>query len=74
MIEPLLAAKLEYFSLTLYPEKRRKLAVMVLVMGESYGDGGSSHLDGSVLASVGHVVVVTFNFRLGALGNGFCHH
>ncbi|XP_063236342.1 neuroligin-4, X-linked-like [Bacillus rossius redtenbacheri] len=43
-------------------------AVIVYVHGESYEWNAGNHYDGSVLASYGHVVVVTFNYRLGVLG------
>jgi len=41
--------------------------VMVFVHGGSYEVGAGRTVDGSVLAQFG-VVVVTFNYRLGALG------
>jgi len=40
---------------------------MVFVHGGSYEVGAGRMVDGSVLAQFG-VVVVTFNYRLGALG------
>ncbi|KAJ3654998.1 hypothetical protein Zmor_014146 [Zophobas morio] len=43
-------------------------AVLVFVHGESFEWGGGHPYDGSVLASYGHVIVVTLNFRLGILG------
>jgi len=43
-------------------------AVMVYVHGESYEWNSGNPYDGSVLASYGHVIVVTLNFRLGVLG------
>lgn len=43
-------------------------AVMVYVHGESFEWGGGHPYDGSVLASYGHIVVVTINYRLGLLG------
>lgn len=36
--------------------------------GESFEWGAGHPYDGSVLASYGHVIVVTLNFRLGILG------
>ncbi|KAJ9588866.1 hypothetical protein L9F63_017839, partial [Diploptera punctata] len=42
-------------------------AVMVYVQGESYEWNSGNPYDGSVLASYGHVIVVTLNFRLGVL-------
>ncbi|XP_031571703.1 uncharacterized protein LOC116305864 [Actinia tenebrosa] len=46
------------------------LSVMVWVHGGAYvfGTAGSAMYDGSVLASEEDVIVVTFNYRLGALG------
>lgn len=46
------------------------LAVMVWVHGGAYvfGTAGDSRFDGGVLASEEGVVIVTFNYRLGALG------
>ncbi|KAG5892515.1 hypothetical protein JTB14_011221 [Gonioctena quinquepunctata] len=43
-------------------------AVLVFVHGESFEWGAGHPYDGSVLASYGHVIVVTLNFRLGVLG------
>ena len=42
--------------------------VVLFVHAESYDVGTGNAYDGSVLAAFGHLVVVTFNFRLGALG------
>eukprot|EP00117_Sycon_ciliatum_P007153 scpid31645/ scgid10381/ Cholinesterase; Acylcholine acylhydrolase; Butyrylcholine esterase; Choline esterase II; Pseudocholinesterase len=42
--------------------------VMVWIYGGSYRDGSSVLYDGSVLAALGKVVVVTINYRLGAFG------
>nr|XP_045606459.1 neuroligin-1-like [Procambarus clarkii] len=42
--------------------------VAVFVHGESYEWGASSLYDGSVLAALGRVIVVTINYRLGILG------
>ncbi|KAI7815670.1 neuroligin [Rhyzopertha dominica] len=42
-------------------------AVLVFVHGESFEWGAGHPYDGSVLASYGHVIVVTLNFRLGIL-------
>ena len=41
--------------------------VMVFVHGGSYEVGAGRTVDGNVLAQFG-VIVVTFNYRLGALG------
>ncbi|KAM0731201.1 Neuroligin-1 [Formica fusca] len=43
-------------------------AVMVYVHGESFEWGSGNMYDGSVLASAGHVIVITLNYRLGILG------
>lgn len=43
-------------------------AVMVYVHGESFEWGTGNVYDGSVLASAGHVIVITLNYRLGILG------
>ncbi|XP_006561626.1 neuroligin 5 isoform X1 [Apis mellifera] len=43
-------------------------AVMVYVHGESFEWGTGNIYDGSVLASAGHVIVITLNYRLGILG------
>uniref|UniRef100_UPI00358FCD57 neuroligin-3-like n=1 Tax=Myxine glutinosa TaxID=7769 RepID=UPI00358FCD57 len=42
--------------------------LMVFVHGGAYGEGAGGLLDGSILASVGEVVVATINYRLGVLG------
>ncbi|KTG41241.1 hypothetical protein cypCar_00033492 [Cyprinus carpio] len=43
--------------------------VMVYIHGGSYVEGTGNMIDGSILASYGHVIVVTVNYRLGVLGN-----
>ncbi|KAG8267778.1 neurexin protein binding [Homalodisca vitripennis] len=43
-------------------------AILVFVHGESYEWNSGNVYDGSVLASHGHVIVVTVNYRLGLLG------
>ncbi|KAJ8673702.1 hypothetical protein QAD02_004964, partial [Eretmocerus hayati] len=43
-------------------------AVLVYVHGESFEWGSGNIYDGSVLASAGHVIVITLNYRLGILG------
>ncbi|KAF7993013.1 hypothetical protein HCN44_005794 [Aphidius gifuensis] len=43
-------------------------AVIVYIHGESFEWGSGNIYDGSVLASAGHVVVLTLNYRLGILG------
>ncbi|CAM1332683.1 Ces3 (predicted), partial [Pycnogonum litorale] len=45
-----------------------KLPVMVFIHGESHEWNSGNPYNGSVLASVGNVVVVTINYRLGVLG------
>uniref|UniRef100_A0A8C2KE46 Neuroligin 4 X-linked b n=1 Tax=Cyprinus carpio TaxID=7962 RepID=A0A8C2KE46_CYPCA len=42
--------------------------VMVYIHGGSYVEGTGNMIDGSILASYGHVIVVTVNYRLGVLG------
>lgn len=46
-------------------------SVFFVVHGESFDWGSGNHYDGSVLASYGHVIVITVNFRLGILGKCF---
>ena len=48
-----------------------ELAVLVFIHGDSWLWGSASTYDGRVLATLGKVLVVTFNFRLGVLGK-FC--
>ncbi|XP_039279154.1 neuroligin-1-like [Nilaparvata lugens] len=43
-------------------------AVVVFVHGESYEWNSGNVYDGSVLASFGHIIAVTVNYRLGILG------
>ncbi|XP_024083239.1 neuroligin-1-like [Cimex lectularius] len=43
-------------------------AVMVYLHGESYDWNSGNHYDGRVLASFGHVIFITVNYRLGLLG------
>ena len=50
------------------PPHSSKLPVMVFIHGGGYTLGGSSTYDASLLAAAGPVVVVTINYRLGALG------
>ena len=42
--------------------------VILFIHGDSYEWGSGNLYDGSVLAAVGRVVVVTLNYRLGILG------
>ncbi|XP_044727128.1 neuroligin-4, Y-linked [Chrysoperla carnea] len=44
------------------------LPCILYVHGESYEWNSGNPYDGTVLASLGHVIVVTINFRLGVLG------
>ena len=56
-------------SLKVYaPEAGKELPVMVWIHGGAFISGGSNQYDGVRLASEGPVVVVTLNYRLGALG------
>ena len=50
------------------PASRGKLAVLVWIHGGGNFDGESNDYDASKLASQGHLVVVTLNYRLGLLG------
>ncbi|KAG8235851.1 hypothetical protein J437_LFUL015781, partial [Ladona fulva] len=47
---------------------KRDYAVIFYVHGESYEWNSGNPYDGSALSSLGNVIVVTINFRLGALG------
>jgi para-nitrobenzyl esterase len=47
---------------------KERLPVIVWIHGGGNVDGGSTDYDGSKLASQGHTVVVTINYRLGLLG------
>jgi len=42
--------------------------VIIFIHGDSYEWGSGNLYDGSILAAVGQVVVVTLNYRLGILG------
>lgn len=44
------------------------LPVMMWIHGGSFRYGSGSEYDGRILAAKGEVVVVTINYRLGALG------
>lgn len=46
----------------------RNLSVMIYIHGGSYYIGEGTRYDGSYLASVGNVIVVTINYRLGIFG------
>ena len=41
---------------------------MVYIHGDSYSWGSAGLYDGRVLATLGRIIVVTFNFRIGILG------
>ncbi|CAG2169525.1 unnamed protein product, partial [Oppiella nova] len=45
-----------------------RLPVIVFIGGETYDWDAGNPYDGSILASFGHVIVVTLNYRLGVLG------
>ncbi|XP_064638758.1 neuroligin-4, X-linked-like isoform X2 [Lineus longissimus] len=42
--------------------------ILMFIHGESYAMGTGNAYDGSILASFGEVIVITLNYRLGALG------
>ncbi|KAI5705000.1 hypothetical protein M8J75_010968, partial [Diaphorina citri] len=43
------------------------MPALILIHGESYEWNSGNPYDGSILASYGHLIVVTVNFRLGVL-------
>ena len=43
--------------------------MLVFLQGDSYSWGSAGLYDAKVLATLGRIVVVTFNYRLGILGN-----
>ena len=49
-------------------DPQQSLPVMVWIHGGSFRYGSGSEYDGRILASRGGVIVVTVNYRLGALG------
>lgn len=57
-----------FLSIKLDNLDKRRFPVMVMIHGESYEWNSGSVYDGSVLSSVGRVIVVTLNYRLGVLG------
>jgi para-nitrobenzyl esterase len=59
---------LNVYSPDVHPESNELLPVIVWIHGGGNVDGGSNDYDGSKLASQGHVVMVTINYRLGLLG------
>lgn len=52
----------------LYASKSRPVAVMVWIHGGGYFSGSGNLYNASILSAVGEVIVVTVNYRLGALG------
>lgn len=48
-----------------------KLPVLVFIHGESYEWNAGNPYDGSILSSLGNVIVVTMNYRLGILGKKY---
>ena len=46
----------------------KNLPVIVFLHGESFEWNSGNAYDGSILASYGEVIVITLNYRLGALG------
>lgn len=52
------------------PQNAQSLPVMVWIYGGAFVEGGAFYplFDGAMLAATGNVVVVDFNYRLGALG------
>ena len=48
-----------------------ELAVLVFVHGESWSWGSSALYDARILATLGRIIVVTFNYRLGVFGELF---
>lgn len=48
--------------------KMENFAVMIFIHGGSFKEGTASYFDGRAISWNGKVIVVTFNYRLGALG------
>lgn len=48
--------------------KEKPVAVMIWIHGGGYTHGSGSQYDGTFLCLVGNVIVITLNYRLGALG------
>ena len=59
---------LNVYSPDLHPGEDGLAPVLVWIHGGGNVDGGSNDYDGSKLATRGHTVVVTINYRLGLLG------
>lgn len=51
-----------------------KYAVLVYIHGGHFSHGASNLFPGHLMAAWGEVVVVTFNYRLGALGERLAYH
>ena len=49
-------------------ERGERLPVLVWLYGGGFGSGGAREVDGARFATAGDVIVVTINYRLGALG------
>ena len=47
---------------------KKLLSVVVIIPGQGYDWGSAQKFDASALSALGHLVVVTFNYRLGTLG------
>ena len=45
-----------------------KFAILFVIHGESWEWGSGNEFDGGILASLGNHITVTFNYRLGLLG------
>ena len=61
------------FELSTYPPlaliiRVTGLPVLVFIHGESWSWGSSHLYDGRILATLGQIIVVTFNYRIGVLG------
>jgi para-nitrobenzyl esterase len=50
------------------PADAEKLPVMVFIHGGAFVTGGGDQYEGQSMSEAGHVIVVTLNYRLGALG------
>ncbi|KAI1295610.1 Neuroligin-4, X-linked [Halotydeus destructor] len=59
---------LNIFAPSTVAKKSSRMAVLVFVHGELNQWNSGSSYDGSVMASLGNVIVVTINYRLGVLG------
>lgn len=42
--------------------------LVIVSSGDSYSWGSGNHVDGSVMAAYTNSIVVTFNYRVGVLG------